>query len=58
MDPDKALKTIRHITAKIRLRSARMNDVDRLEEAVTALDEWISKGGFLPEAWRKSPEVK
>jgi hypothetical protein len=26
---------------------------DRLAELVLALNEWISNGGFLPEAWRK-----
>lgn len=26
---------------------------DRLAELVIALDEWITKGGFLPERWTK-----
>lgn len=26
-------------------------DASRLAELVEALDEWITKGGFLPSAW-------
>lgn len=49
MDPNETLKRIRRLTA-----SADLSD-DELEELVTlvkALDDWISKGGFLPDAWR------
>ncbi len=28
-------------------------DAERLAELVVALDEWITKGGFLPERWTK-----
>jgi hypothetical protein len=28
-------------------------DAERLAELVVALDEWIRKGGFLPDSWRK-----
>ncbi len=28
-------------------------DVEMLAEYVLALDEWITKGGFLPERWTK-----
>ncbi len=26
-------------------------DIDRLAELVIALDEWITKGGFIPQRW-------
>lgn len=28
-------------------------DAERLAELVLALNEWITKGGFLPEQWRR-----
>ena len=28
-------------------------EAQRLAELVQSLDEWISKGGFLPDAWVK-----
>jgi hypothetical protein len=28
-------------------------DAERLAELVLALDEWIVRGGFLPDAWRR-----
>lgn len=30
-----------------------VNDGYALAELVLALDEWISKGGFLPDSWEK-----
>lgn len=54
MDPDACLKEIREVVSQI-------NDgvpglATALAELVDALDEWIAKGGFLPNAWR-SPET-
>jgi len=31
-----------------------LEDVETLAERVLALDEWITGGGFLPEAWASS----
>ena len=31
-------------------------DAELLAEYVLSLDEWITKGGFLPERWTKKPE--
>jgi len=30
-----------------------LSNATRLAELVTALNQWISNGGFLPEGWRK-----
>jgi hypothetical protein len=27
------------------------NDLNRLAQLAAALDEWLSRGGFLPKAW-------
>ncbi len=49
MDPNETL-------ARIRALCADMTDIDdadaaELVELVGALDEWLSRGGFLPQAW-------
>ena len=66
MDPDETLRMIRHYRAEVqRMRDAadRGVRVDRhdfnvaaesLAEYVEALDEWLSKGGFVPAAWEHS----
>lgn len=55
MDPDATLEELREI--------ARLNEEGRFEfdrepleravELIEALDEWISRGGALPAAWRR-----
>jgi hypothetical protein len=58
MDPDANLREQRELTARI-IRALdfseplRAVDVNRLAELVTALDEWLTRGGFLPVAWRQ-----
>lgn len=56
MDPDEVLRLARIANEK----SLTTNDIDLCvelaEEALeryAALDEWISKGGFLPAAWAR-----
>ena len=56
MDPDEALKRLRELTQNV-LRLAELGEDNaelgvELAEQVEALDEWISKGGFLPKAWQ------
>ena len=61
MDPNAALAKIR--TILIEGRSDESGDpassplsparTEELLEAVADLDEWLSKGGFLPDAWQK-----
>lgn len=56
MDPNANLKEQRRIIARFFEEGSEYIDTGdalRLAELAQALDEWISKGGFLPEAWRK-----
>jgi len=67
MDPDKCLAEIRELEGKItawgRVKAeegtnfADMMEVAgyalRLAEAIGNLDEWLTKGGFPPRAWKK-----
>jgi hypothetical protein len=58
MDPDQTLAQIRRIIADMaRPRSAldELVDARLLAELVEALDDWITKGGFLPQPWRQEP---
>jgi hypothetical protein len=57
MDPDANLKEQREIIARMLeegSESIDSGDAVRLAELVQALDEWLSKGSYLPEDW-KSP---
>jgi hypothetical protein len=57
LDPNEALKVLRAISARI-LRNIDEDvpldgdEVNTLCESFQALDEWIAKKGFLPEAWK------
>jgi len=62
MDPNTNLEEQRRIAARLladRQRSTHSREVDavqdaiRLAELVQALDEWITRGGFLPSEWSK-----
>lgn len=59
MDPNETLVSIRALTAKI-IELSDKDDEDlaieglELAEAAQALDEWLTKGGFLPSAWKAS----
>jgi hypothetical protein len=55
MDPNANLEEMREI-AKTILSGEEYDtgyDAVRLAELVEALDEWITKGGFLPKAWSR-----
>jgi hypothetical protein len=58
MDPEAALAEIRRHMAELRLQYARSHYAEAAEAAVdmadsfAALDEWLSKGGFAPAAWK------
>ncbi len=70
MDPDANLEEQREVTADImKIRDAAdpytgeftedqelelVTHAERLAELAQALDEWISKGGFLPKPWKAS----
>lgn len=51
MDPNAALAEIRTLVDACQLGG--VIDGDRLVELISALDEWIVDGGFLPAAWSR-----
>ena len=57
MDPDANLaeqaKLARRILAADDAGDYADHDASRLAELVEALDEWIRRGGFLPQAWKR-----
>jgi hypothetical protein len=54
MDPDHTLADIRRLAAREDLSP---QDAAYLAELVQALDEWISKGGFLPRPWAQAQDL-
>lgn len=63
MDPDEALRQARLLIAQMRVEDTPPGGIGTsptfvqhardLAEQVEALDEWLSKGGFLPKAWQR-----
>lgn len=58
MDPNANLQEQREIVARLLAGSftsaaALQSDAYRLAELCEALDEWLTRGGFLPNAWRR-----
>jgi len=51
MDPNATLSEIRSILGSSDLE---LPDYERLADLTAALDEWISRGGFLPAAWENA----
>lgn len=59
MDIDEALKTARETAEWINTHAwddetditILSDKAERLAEAFSALDQWIKKGGFLPDGW-------
>ena len=49
MDPNAALAEIRAILSRDDLD---LMDYERLADLIAALDEWITRGGYLPAAWQ------
>jgi hypothetical protein len=62
MDPNSALRELRVALSILLPRRARLitlapdaykrDELDDLIDAAAALDAWLSKGGWLPDAWR------
>lgn len=62
MDPEATLETMARMTARVR-RMTETGEVEDLEaltaaaeelaRAVGAMDEWLRRGGAVPEAWRR-----
>jgi len=53
MDPNENLKMIRSRVGRLNSGNPDRNDGEELAELVEALDEWLSKGGFLPVDWER-----
>lgn len=54
MDPNAALADIRDLLTALDADPKRHFAVEELNEKFTALDGWLSKGGFLPREWEKA----
>jgi hypothetical protein len=52
MDPNVALVAIRSMLNAH--KNGQRFDVDDFAEIVNGLDEWLTKGGFLPQAWQNN----
>lgn len=50
MDPNAALEELRRLIAQ---KYPDTEDVERIQLLIESLDEWLSKGGFLPASWDK-----
>ena len=58
MDPNETLSRIRGAVQEHQSGLLLSSDgVDNLVELVAALDEWMMKGGFLPEDWQKAHDA-
>jgi hypothetical protein len=55
MDPNETLKTILRLVKQWRFNGEwDENETNALIEHVEYLDEWLSKGGFIPASWNKN----
>ncbi|AOT24733.1 hypothetical protein PBI_STASIA_77 [Mycobacterium phage Stasia] len=56
MAPDATLEELRLLMSDYRRHGLAMGTeaIDRMVELMEALDEWMSKGGFLPADWRSA----
>lgn len=57
MDPNPALEDLRFaiddLDTALRLEEVRLPIAIAVVERFKILDEWLSKGGFLPEDWKR-----
>lgn len=56
MDPDKVLQNLRDAYSRYEdtvgaLSGPAIDAASQMRDAVVALDEWLTSGGFLPAAW-------
>lgn len=59
MDPNEALRQLRDALRRLRYADSHTDeqntvDYEVVAEYAQALDEWLSKGGFLPERWARN----
>lgn len=53
MDPDAALEEMRKLAKVTDTRALDSWEQDRFADLLTGLDEFLSKGGHLPRAWKR-----
>ena len=58
MDPTETLRRLRELVTSVSVEAiedvtALESDALELAECFEALDTWITKGGFLPNAWKR-----
>lgn len=57
MDPNETLAVIRRITSQVLNTDLTTTEVSdllwNLAESVNDLDGWLSRGGFLPDTWKR-----
>ena len=53
MDPNETLSEIRRLIADHRAGRGYSGTLEEVAELVTALDEWLAGGGFLPNGWAR-----
>jgi len=62
MDPDQALKNARRAVAEMSSLAEgsvkHINAAEDLRTAFEALDDWLTKGGFLPGPWSNGSQVE
>jgi hypothetical protein len=52
MDPNATLARIRQLTTIGKTHVLKEDESTELVDLISALDEWIVKGGFFPRDWR------
>lgn len=57
MDPDEALKRIREGVKEYYSDGWTTGQGDELVQDVKDLDEWMTKGGFVPSQWRRNNQM-
>jgi hypothetical protein len=61
MDPNVMLAALRQAMVDFELAGSgenAMEAADRMSEYLEGLDQWLSKGGFLPTAWQPPTHTK
>jgi hypothetical protein len=56
MDPNTNLKELRSLVAgNVDKEFVSDHDTARMMELIGSLDEWLTRGGFLPTDWARNP---
>lgn len=57
MDPNEALRKLRELVMHVQGGVAPEELVEQFETQFEALDNWLTRGGFPPEAWSGPAEI-